>query len=57
MCIRDRTYCASGIYPNDICIELANECNDNINNVLKDMLADKCSVLRARINNCVIIDY
>ena len=49
------TYCVSGVYPDDIRSELVNDSNDDVNNIPRDSdkLASRCSVLRARINNCI----
>ena len=51
MCIRDR----SGIYPSDICSELVNDSNDDVNCIPEDSdkLVNKCTVFRDEINNCV----
>lgn len=50
-----KTYYVSGTCPNDICSELVNYSNDDINYIPEnsDRLVNKCIILSAKINNCV----
>ena len=56
-----RTYCVSGVYPNDVRNELISDSNDDVVNMPRDSdkLDSRCNVLKARINICkgnVLID-
>ena len=47
-----RTYCVSGVYPNDVRNELISDSNDDVTNMPRnsDKLDSRYNVLKARIN-------